>query len=63
MEILHIQNLSFSYNKADRKALSEVSLSVNEGEFIVICGESGSGKTTLLKLIKKEPFSIGRKKR
>lgn len=59
MEILHIQNLSFSYNKSDKKALSEVSLSVNEGEFIVICGESGSGKTTLLKLIKKELSPLG----
>ena len=53
MEILHIQNLSFSYPKAEKRALSDVSMSINEGEFAVICGASGSGKTTLLKLIKK----------
>ncbi|MDE6150335.1 MAG: ATP-binding cassette domain-containing protein [Ruminococcus sp.] len=61
MEILHIQNLSFSYPKTDKQALSDVSLSVNEGEFTVVCGASGSGKTTLLKLIKKELSPLGEK--
>lgn len=61
MEILHIQNLSFSYPKAEKRALSDISMSINEGEFAVICGASGSGKTTLLKLIKKELSPVGEK--
>lgn len=54
MEILHIRDLSFTYPKSSKKALSDVSLSINEGDFVLICGASGSGKTTLLELIKKE---------
>ena len=61
MEILHIQDLSFSYPKSKSKALTHVSMTINEGDFVVICGESGSGKTTLLKLIKKELAPIGNK--
>ncbi|MEI3176079.1 MAG: ATP-binding cassette domain-containing protein [Lachnospiraceae bacterium] len=38
--------------KRRRPALDHVSFSVQNGEFIVICGESGCGKTTLLKLLK-----------
>lgn len=61
MEILHIENLSFSYPNCENKALSDVSLSINEGDFIVICGASGSGKTTLMRLLKKELSPNGQK--
>ncbi len=56
MEIIKTENLSFSFN--DRKALDNINLTVNDGEFITICGKSGSGKTTLLKMLKPtlEPF-------
>ena len=47
-----IENLSFSYPQADRPALSDLNFSVDEGEFIVLCGKSGSGKSTLLRLLK-----------
>ncbi len=54
MEILRIEDLSFRYAKAEQNAVEHVSLSVNSGEFTVVCGESGCGKTTLLKLLKRE---------
>lgn len=59
MEILHIENLSFAYPNADKKALDNVSFSVEKGEFIVLCGKSGCGKSTLLKLLKKEISPYG----
>lgn len=54
MALLEIKNLSFSYPKSGKKALDGVSLSVSEGEFVLLCGESGCGKTTLLSIIKRQ---------
>lgn len=61
MEILRIENLSFSYPEAKKPALNGIDFSVNEGEFIVICGESGCGKSTLLRLLKKEIAPYGKR--
>ena len=44
MELLHIENLSFTYPKTEQKALDSVSLDISAGDFVVICGESGCGK-------------------
>lgn len=53
MEHFKIQNLSFSYPTAKgKKSLDEVSLSIEKGEYVVLCGKSGSGKTTLLRHLK-----------
>lgn len=53
MEHFKIQNLSFSYPTAkEKKSLDEVSLSIEKGEYVVLCGKSGSGKTTLLRHLK-----------
>ena len=49
MEILSVKNLSFTYPMCKEKALDDVTLKINEGDFVVVCGNSGSGKTTLLK--------------
>ncbi len=54
MALLEIKNLSFSYPESGKKALDGVSLSVSEGEFVLLCGESGCGKTTLLSIIKRQ---------
>ncbi|GMQ59964.1 ATP-binding cassette domain-containing protein [Vallitalea sediminicola] len=49
MEVITIKDLTFTYPKQSKMALNNVNLSVNQGEFITICGESGCGKTTMLK--------------
>ena len=61
MEILYIENLSFTYPNATDKALNNISLSIEEGSFNVVCGESGCGKTTLLKMLKRELCPAGEK--
>ncbi|MBR2867492.1 MAG: ABC transporter ATP-binding protein [Clostridia bacterium] len=53
MEHFRIENLSFYYpTSKDKKSLDNVSLRIEKGEYIVLCGKSGSGKTTLLRHLK-----------
>lgn len=59
MDILQIENLSFSYPTSAQNALNNISFCVKPGEFITICGESGCGKSTLLRLIKREIAPFG----
>ena len=49
MEIIKLQDINKSYG--NKKVLVDVSLSVNEGEFVAVTGESGKGKSTLLNII------------
>ena len=49
-----INNLSFTYPESKKQALRNINLTINQGEFIVICGKSGSGKSTLLRMLKPE---------
>ena len=49
MSLIKAENVSFSYDKRI-KAISEVSLSVEEGQYLAIIGHNGSGKSTLAKL-------------
>jgi putative ABC transport system ATP-binding protein len=53
MAIIQLNNLSKTYHSEGNPvvAVENVSLTVNEAEFIAIVGSSGSGKTTLLNLI------------
>ncbi|HBF4080509.1 ABC transporter ATP-binding protein [Clostridioides difficile] len=53
MSILEIKNLNKIYGKSETevKALSQINLEINSGEFVVIVGKSGSGKSTLLHIM------------
>jgi len=53
MSQFDLQNLTFSYPTAkSRLSLDNVSLTIEKGEYVVLCGKSGSGKTTLLRHLK-----------
>ena len=53
MAHFQIKDLSFSYAGAKGKeSLHNVNLTIQKGEYIVLCGKSGSGKTTLLRQLK-----------
>ncbi|MGM0641134.1 MAG: ABC transporter ATP-binding protein [Thermotogota bacterium] len=53
MSVLKISNVEKSYGKGETKikALKNMNLTVNEGEFMSIVGPSGSGKSTLLNIL------------
>ena len=48
--IIDLKQLNFAYEN-QQKIIDEIDLSVEEGEFIVLCGESGCGKSTLLRIL------------
>ena len=52
MAQFEIRDLTFTYPSGKKKALDSVSLNIEKGEYITICGRSGSGKTTLLRHMK-----------
>ncbi len=62
MAHFEIKDLTFSYPTAKgKKSLDGVSLSIEKGEYIVLCGKSGSGKTTLLRQLKSVLAPHGKK--
>jgi len=52
MAQITIQDLSFSYPGSEKTGLEHIALTIEQGEFVVLCGHSGSGKTTLLRHLK-----------
>ena len=49
--MIEIKNLSFRYAGNDMGMLKDVSLSIEKGECVLLCGRSGCGKTSILRLI------------
>lgn len=58
METVKVNGFGFTYSLGTKPALEDISFTVNEGEFIVVCGPSGCGKSTLLRSLKPQlrPF-------
>lgn len=49
--MIQINNLFFSYTNSVPYILNDISLTINDGDYISILGDNGSGKSTLIKLI------------
>lgn len=59
-EILRLEQFNFTYSMESEPVLRNISLHIDSGEFLVLCGGSGCGKTTLLKQLKPELAPHGR---
>lgn len=54
MSLLEVKNLSFTYGTGtafEKKAVNDVSFSIEQGEFIGIIGHTGSGKSTFIQML------------
>ena len=59
-ELIRFDHVSYTYPGADDPAVDDVSLSINEGEIVLITGPSGAGKTTLCSMLNRiVPESYG----
>ena len=64
MELINLKQVNFRYPNGEKNALNQISFSVFQGEFVVLCGPSGCGKSTLLRQLKKclhPPWQPGRR--
>ncbi|MBR5233329.1 MAG: ABC transporter ATP-binding protein, partial [Clostridia bacterium] len=52
MENFAFRNVSFAYPEQENNVLSDISLHISDGEFLIVCGPSGCGKSTLLRHMK-----------
>lgn len=48
---IEFQNVNFSYPNTDRDVLTNINVSIREGEKIAVVGENGSGKSTFINLL------------
>ncbi|MEG1323178.1 MAG: energy-coupling factor transporter ATPase, partial [Ruthenibacterium sp.] len=49
MEMLQTEHISFSYTEDKHKAIDDLSMTVQKGEFVAVLGANGCGKSTLAK--------------
>lgn len=60
--LLEVRDLCFAYPNEEKRAINHMSLTVKEGEFIVLCGKSGCGKSTFLSHLKTPLTPHGKRK-
>ena len=49
--MVHLKDVTMRYRNGGTLAANNLSLDINEGEFVFLVGPSGSGKTTIIKLL------------
>ena len=49
--MIELKNVSKVYNNGQTRAVDDISLTINDGEFAFLVGPSGSGKTTIIKML------------
>lgn len=52
MAHIAVKDLSFTYPNSTKKALDNINMEIEPGQFILVCGASGCSKTTLLRHFK-----------
>lgn len=50
---IEFKDVSFSYPKSDKKAIDQVSFTINPGEVVALAGASGAGKSTISSLLQR----------
>jgi NitT/TauT family transport system ATP-binding protein len=61
MALIQFENVSVAYGAPSHPVLSNIDLSIEEGEFVCVLGQTGCGKSTLLRLVLgSEPPAAGR---
>ena len=50
-KVISLKNISFRYSNCESNSLTNVTLDIQKGECILLCGSSGCGKTTVTRLI------------
>jgi energy-coupling factor transport system ATP-binding protein len=60
MEKIKFRNFGFTYPDQKEPTLKNISITISQGDFVVICGPSGSGKSTILKHLKKQVSPYGK---
>lgn len=61
MACFTIENLTFSYPEEEYQSLKHIDLTIEQGEFVVLCGKSGCGKSTLLRHLKSVMTPFGQR--